>query len=84
MIDPTPVTPDPHSSEPLVSVGAVVAAVTAVLDLVVLFGVHLSDAQTSGILAVVNIVAPIAVALWGRRKVYSPASVSRLIAAARR
>ncbi len=78
--------PDPNtnSTEPLISVGFVVAAATAILDVVVLFGVNLSDAQTAGVLAVVNVLAPFAVALWGRRKVYAPATVSRLLAAARR
>lgn len=81
---PAPPNPNTSSTEPLLTVGGAVAVITALLDLLVLFGVHLSDAQQAGVLAVVNVLAPFAVALWGRRKVYAPASVARLIAAARR
>lgn len=80
-----PPAPDPNTSvtEPLITVGAIVTLVTVVLDAVVLFGVHLSDAQTSGVLAVVNVAAPLVVAAWGRRRVYSPATVARLLAVRR-
>jgi hypothetical protein len=84
--EPLPASPNPNTSstEPLLTVGGAVAVITALLDMLVLFGVHMSDAQQAGVLAVVNVLAPFAVALWGRRKVYAPATVSRLLAAARR
>jgi hypothetical protein len=81
---PAPPNPNTSSTEPLLTVGGAVAVITALLDLAILFGLHMSDAQTAGVLAVVNVLAPFAVALWGRRKVYAPATVSALIAAARR
>lgn len=82
---PLPPAPDPNTSStnPLLTVGAIVALVTVLLDAVVLFGVHLSDAQTSGVLAVVNVLAPLVVAAWGRHKVYAPATVARLLAVRR-
>lgn len=71
---------EPDSHEPLVTVGSVTAAGAAVLALVAAFGLHVSDGQQAAILGVLSVVAPIVVALWGRRKVYSPATVARLLA----
>lgn len=80
-----PAAPDPRtaSSEPLLTVGAVTALVVAVVALLVSLGLHISDAQQAGILAVVAAVAPIITAVWGRAKVYSPRTVVRLLADAR-
>lgn len=53
---------------------------TAVLALVAAFGLNLSEDQRTAILGVVAVVAPLAVALIGRSRVYSPATVARLLA----
>ena len=86
MTSPLPAPPDPNtaSTEPLLSVGTITAVATAVLSLLVLFGLHLSPATQGTILTAIGVIAPVVVALWGRRKVYAPATVARLLAAARR
>lgn len=71
-----PAIPPPGApSEPLAKVGGAVTVVTAVIALVVAFGLKLSDAQVAAILGVVAVIAPIITTLWGRLKVWSPASV---------
>ncbi len=65
-------------TEPLLTVGGIGALVSAVIALIVAFGVPLSDGQTVAILGVVAVVAPFVVAAVGRGKVYAPATVRRL------
>lgn len=86
MTEPLPPAPDPtedHTREPLVTRATVIALASTLVSLVVLFGVPLTDAQQSGILAVVTVAAPLVVAAVTRRVVWSPDSVARLLAAAR-
>ena len=71
--------PDETSTQPLISVGTITAAGTAVLALVAAFGLDLSDDQQAAVLAVLAVVAPIVVTWWGRRKVYAPATVAKLL-----
>jgi hypothetical protein len=71
--------PDEKSKEPLLTVGTVTAAATAVLGLLVTFGLDLSDKRQASILAVVAVLAPLAVAWVARRKVYAPATVAKLL-----
>lgn len=71
--------PAPDSTEPLWSVGAITAVVTAALALLVSFGVPLSDGQQAAILGFLAAAAPLAVAALARQKVYAPATVSRLL-----
>ncbi|MFV2094812.1 hypothetical protein ACFHW1_04885 [Micromonospora sp. LOL_014] len=71
-------TPNPDSSEPLWSVGGITAAVTAFLSLVVAFGVDLTADQQTAILGVAAVLAPLAVALVGRSRVFSPATVAQI------
>ena len=73
--------PDPSKSEPLAGVGAVTAAVSAVLGMLVTFGMPLTPAETGSILTAIAAVAPIVVWAWGRRKVFSPAMVHMMLAA---
>jgi hypothetical protein len=68
-----------HPREPLWSVGSIVTAATVVLDAAVVWGLPLSHDKETALLAVINVAAPIAVAVWGRRKVFSPATVARLL-----
>ncbi|MFF0721357.1 hypothetical protein [Micromonospora sp. NPDC003816] len=72
-------TPNPDSTEPVMSAGAITAAVTAVLTLLVAFGLDLTEGQTTAILGVVAVVGPIVAAWWGRRSAYAPATVARLL-----
>lgn len=71
--------PDAESTEPLFTVGTITAAVTAVLALLVAFGLDLSDGQKQAILGVVAVAAPFIVTAWGRRRVYAPATVAKLL-----
>ncbi|MEU7617174.1 hypothetical protein AB0B27_13920 [Micromonospora rifamycinica] len=73
--------PNPESAptEPLLTVGSLTALVTAVLALVVAFGLPVSDAQQTAILGVVAVVAPLVVMAVGRGRVWSPATVARLV-----
>ncbi|MFG3709472.1 hypothetical protein [Micromonospora sp. NPDC047730] len=71
--------PDESSAEPLVSVGGITAAATAIIGLLVAFGLDLTDEQRTAILGVVAVAAPLAVAAIGRRRVYAPATVAKLL-----
>ena len=61
--------------EPLISVSSIVAAATAVVALLVAFGVPLTEDQKVAILGVVGVVAPVIVALVTRGKVTPNAAV---------
>lgn len=69
-------------NEPAVTGGSVVAVVTALLALVVAFGVPITDQQREAILAVVGVVAPLAVALLVRKHVTPTAKVEDQVAQA--
>ncbi len=71
--------PDPTSGEPLLSVGAITAAATAVVALLVAVGLPISGELRAAILGLVAVVAPLVVARVGRRRVYAPATVARLL-----
>lgn len=73
-----------HPREPLWSVGSIVAGSAVVLDAAVVWGLPLPHDKETALLAVINVAAPIVVAVWGRRKVFSPATVARLLLAAKR
>jgi hypothetical protein len=72
-------TPDPDSQEPVLSVGAVTAGVSALIALLVAFGVDLTEAQTTAILGLVAVAAPFVVGVLARRRAYAPATVARLL-----
>jgi hypothetical protein len=80
-----PATPDPGAAkEPLVNPTVITAAVAALIDVIVAFGVDLTDAQTTAILAFVPIAALIVLAVWARRKVFSPATARAMVVTAAR
>lgn len=67
---------DNPEAEPVLTRVAVTGALTAVLDVLVAFGVHLTSAQTSAILGLVNVGA-LGILAWRLRgKVFSPATVA--------
>ena len=75
-----PATPDPGASkEPLINVGMVVAAGTALLATVAAFGLDMSDKQTGAVLTLLGVLAPLIVVLLGRLKVFSPATVRKMV-----
>jgi hypothetical protein len=55
--------------EPLVTAATITALVTALIGLLVAFGVDLTDDQQTAVLGVVAVVAPLVVALFTRSKV---------------
>lgn len=61
--------------EPLISVSSIVAAATAVVALLVAFGVPLTEDQKVAILGLVGVIAPVIVALVTRGKVTPNAAV---------
>lgn len=71
------------SREPLVSVSLVTGVAAALVALVVAFGLNLTEEQKTAILGLVAVAAPFIVAAVGRRKVFSQATVARLLAARR-
>lgn len=71
--------PNADSHEPVLSVGSITAGVTALIALLVAFGLDLTEAQTTAILGVVAVAAPIVVGVLARRRAYSPATVARLL-----
>lgn len=79
MSDPVTLPGPNPPKEPLLTVGTITMLATAVVALVVSFGVHLDDDTQAAILGVVAVVAPIVVAWVGRSRVYSPASVRAVI-----
>lgn len=64
-----------ETKEPLITVAGVTAGVTATLGLLVAFGVPITQEQQVAILAVVAVVAPMVVAVIGRRFVTANANV---------
>ena len=76
---PPPV-PEPNApSEPLITVGTITAAGTAVLALLVVFGVDIDKDKQVAILGVVTVLAPLVVMAIGRGRVFSPATVRRMM-----
>jgi hypothetical protein len=72
-----------HPTEPLFNRAIVTTVVTLILDAVVAFGVPISNDQRAAVIAVISVVAPLALAAWARRHVYSPAKVVALVEAAK-
>lgn len=77
MSDPS--VPDPTSSEPALAVGAVTAFVTAVIGLLVAFGLPVTDDQQAAILGITAVLAPVIAGWFIRSRVFSPAAVARLL-----
>ena len=61
--------------EPLISISSIVAGATAVIALLVAFGVQLTEDQKVAILGLVGVVAPVIVALVTRGRVTPNAAV---------
>jgi hypothetical protein len=80
MSDNPPVTPGPGSpKEPLLSVGTITAVFSGAVAVAVSFGLNLSEAQQGSLLVFVGVIAPLAVALIGRSKVFAPATVRAMV-----
>jgi hypothetical protein len=66
-------------SEPLLTAGTIITVFSAVLAAIVSFGLNISDDQQAKLLGVILVVAPLIVAVVGRIKAWSPASVRKLV-----
>lgn len=71
--------PDPTATEPALTVGAVTGFVTAVLGLLVAFGLPVTDGQQSAILGITAVLAPVVAAWFIRGRVYAPQTVATLL-----
>jgi hypothetical protein len=65
--------------EPVFSRAVAVAVATAGVGAAVAFGLPLTDAQQTAVIAVVAAVAPLVLAWWARRHVNSPASTAKVL-----
>lgn len=77
--------PDPtdQETEPLLYRALATAAVTAIVDALVAFGVPVTPAQAAAIIGVINVAAIVVLAVRVRRIVFSPATVASILAAAK-
>ncbi len=64
--------------EPLITIASITALVAALITLATSFGLDLTSDQQAGIMGVLAVSAPFAVAFAGRYQVYSPATVDRM------
>lgn len=78
MTDPQIPGPD-APAEPLLTVGGITTAATAIVACLVAFGLNLTADQRAAILALIAAAAPAVVAVVGRSRVWSPASVRKLL-----
>lgn len=66
-------------TEPAQIIGWLTGAATAIIALLVAFGLDIDQTQQAAILGVVAVVAPIIAGLVIRFKVFSPATTERLV-----
>ncbi len=66
--------------EPAAIIGTITAAVTAILALLVAFGLDIEPEQQAAILGVIAVIAPVVATLITRSAVFAPATVQELTA----
>lgn len=74
-----PVPQNAMATEPATIVGTITAAATAVIALLVAFGMDLTDEQQQAILGVVAVAAPVIAAVVIRGKVYAPKTAQEVV-----
>lgn len=67
------------ATEPVLTRASIVTVATAVIGVLVAWGLPLDPGQQVAVLAVVGAVAPLALAWWARRHVNSPASTAKAL-----
>lgn len=60
------------NNEPVITATTIGAIVAALLNLLLVFGVNITDAQVQGILQFVAVVVPVALAAWYARGRVTP------------
>lgn len=78
------VSPDPKDKEPIVPRMVVVGFIGGVIELLLAFGIDLTAEQIGAIHAIGVPVVLIGLAWWLRGKVFSPATVFKIMASMRR
>jgi hypothetical protein len=73
--------PNPDNKEPLRGPGVIVSGASVVLGLLVTLGFKISPATQVQILTVLATATPLLMWAWGRRKVFSPATVHKMLSA---
>lgn len=66
-------------SEPAITITAITTAVTAILGLLVAFGLDIDSAQQNAILTAIAAVWAIVTPLWIRSKVWAPDTVEEVV-----
>ncbi len=78
----TPPVPGPSASpEPVLSTASIVTVVTAILAMLVSFGLPLSDDQQAAVLGAIAVVAPVVLGLVARSKAWAPLTVRKTVQA---
>lgn len=74
--------PDPaqNPTEPAMTVAGIASAVGALLTLLIAFGIDLSDTKAKAIIGFILIAGPIVYGAFTRGKVFSPATVAKMLA----
>lgn len=70
------------ATEPLLSRASIVTVATALIGVLVAWGLPLDNTQQAAVLYAIGLLAPLALAWWARRHVNSPATMSKVKAAA--
>lgn len=80
-----PATPSPDAPrEPLITVTTITTTAAALLAGFVAFGLKITADQQAALLTLIGVVAPIIVGIWGRARVFSPATVRDMVVNANR
>jgi len=67
------------ATEPVLSRAAIVTVATALLGVLVAWGLPLDNTQQAAVLYAIGLVAPLVLAWWARRNVNSPATMSKVV-----
>ena len=78
LVDPTD-----NRTDPLAVRGIVVAVASSALSVAAAFGLHLTKIQDAALVGLAALLGPLLVAWWARKHVFSPATVNKVLAAAR-
>ena len=78
MTNTQPVPTGVAKTEPATLVGMITALVSAVIALAVAYGVDIDDSQSTAIMGLIAVLAPIIAAIVTRSRVYSPASTQKV------
>ena len=67
------------ATEPLLSRASIITVATALIGVLVAWGLPLDNTQQAAVLYAIGLVAPLVLAWWARRHVNSPATMKAVI-----